>query len=136
MLLLTLILMPLYGIFLIVSQFSYNKTDEHENLKLLKIISLAVTIINLIISLVIWLLFNNTSKHFQFVQEHYIIGYYDFYLGIDGLSIYFVLLTTLIMPISIISNWKSINNKIKYFLIIMLLLETLLLMILHKISNV
>ena len=128
MLLLTLILMPLYGIFLIVSQFSY-KTDEHENLKLLKIISLAVTIIDLIISLVIWLLFNNTSKHFQFVQEHYIIGYYDFYLGIDGLSIYFVLLTTLIMPIAIISNWKSIDNKIKYFLIIMLLLETLLLMI-------
>jgi len=129
MLLLTLILMPLYGIFLIVSQFSYNKTDEHENLKLLKIISLAVTILDLIISLVIWLLFNNTSKHFQFVQEHYVIGYYDFYLGIDGLSIYFVLLTTLIMPIAIISNWKSIDNKIKYFLIIMLLLETLLLMI-------
>ena len=129
MLLLTLILVPLYGIFLIVSQFSYNKTDEYENLKLLKIISLAVTIIDLIISLVIWLLFNNTSKHFQFVQEHYIIGYYDFYLGIDGLSIYFILLTTLIMPIAIISNWKSIGNKIKYFLIIMLLLETLLLMI-------
>jgi NADH-ubiquinone oxidoreductase chain 4 len=129
MLLLTLILVPLYGIFLIVSQFSYNKTDEYENIKLLKIISLAVTIIDLIISLIIWLLFNNTSKHFQFVQEHYIIGYYDFYLGIDGLSIYFVLLTTLIMPIAIISNWKSIGNKIKYFLIIMLLLETLLLMI-------
>jgi len=129
MLLLTLILVPLYGIFLIVSQFSYNKTDEHENLKLLKIISLAISIIDLIISLIIWLLFNNTSKHFQFVQEHYIIGYYDFYLGIDGLSIYFVLLTTLIMPIAIISNWKSIGNKIKYFLIIMLLLETLLLMI-------
>jgi NADH-ubiquinone oxidoreductase chain 4 len=129
MLLLTLILMPLYGIFLIFSQFSYNKTDEYENLKLLKTISLAVTIIDLIISLVIWLLFNNTSKHFQFVQEHYVIGYYDFYLGIDGLSIYFVLLTTLIMPIAIISNWKSIDNKVKYFLIIMLLLETLLLMI-------
>jgi len=49
-------------------------------------------------------LFDNSSKHFQFVQEHYVIGYYDFYLGIDGLSIYFILLTTLIMPISIISN--------------------------------
>ncbi|GAB4045211.1 hypothetical protein GCM10028774_66570 [Spirosoma jeollabukense] len=50
------------------------------------------------------MLFNNSSKHFQFVQEHYKIGYYDFYLGIDGLSIYFILLTTLIMPIAIISN--------------------------------
>ena len=56
MLLLTLILVPLYGIFLIVSQFS--KTDEHENIKLLKIISLAVTIIDLIISLVIYILFD------------------------------------------------------------------------------
>jgi hypothetical protein len=45
--------MPLYGIFLIVSQFSYNKIDEHVNLKLLKTISLAVTVIDLIISLVI-----------------------------------------------------------------------------------
>jgi len=129
MILLALILVPLYGIFIIFSQFSYNKQDENDNLKVLKIIGLTVTIIDLIISLVIWLLFDNTSKHFQFVQEHYIIGYYDFYLGIDGLSMYFILLTTLIMPISIISNWKSIDNKIKYFLIIILLLETLLLMI-------
>ncbi len=129
MILLALILIPLYGIFIIFSQFSYNKLDDNKNLKTLKIIALTVTIIDLIISLVIWLLFDNTSKHFQFVQEHYIIGYYDFYLGIDGLSMYFILLTTLIMPISIISNWKSIDNKIKYFLIIILLLETLLLMI-------
>ncbi len=126
MLLLSLILMPLLGIFLIFINYSY---DLHENTKVFKIISLSVTIIDLIISLIIWVLFDNSSKYFQFVQEHYIVGYYDFYLGIDGLSIYFILLTTLIMPISIISNWKSINNNIKYFLIIMLLLETLLLMI-------
>jgi len=123
MILLFLILLPLYGVFLILS------LDENKNLKTLKIISLTVTIIDLIISLVIWLLFSNTSKHFQFVQEQYTIGSYDFFLGIDGLSIYFVLLTTLIMPISIISNWKSIDNKVKYFLIIILLLETLLLTI-------
>jgi len=126
MLLLGLILMPMLGIFFI---FTYNTYDLKVYTKNLKIIALSVTIINLVISLIIWLLYDNSSKHFQFVQEHYIIGYYDFYLGIDGLSIYFILLTTLIMPISIISNWKSIDNKIKYFLIIMLLLETLLLTI-------
>ncbi len=125
MLLLTLVLIPLFGIFLI---FSYSSYDLHENTKVLKILGLSVTIVDLILSLIIWLLFDNSSKHFQFVQEHYIIGYYDFYLGIDGFSIYFILLTTFIMPISIISNWKSINDKIKYFLIIILLLETLLLM--------
>lgn len=129
MLLLTLVLIPLFGIFLIFSYSSYNFRSSVEDTKVLKILALTVTIIDLVISLIIWLLFDNSSKHFQFVQEHYIIGYYDFYLGIDGLSIYFILLTTLIMPISIISNWKSIDNKIKYFLIIILLLETLLLMI-------
>jgi NADH-ubiquinone oxidoreductase chain 4 len=114
------------GIFFI---FIYNSYDIKSYTKSLKIIALTTTIINLIISLLVWLVHDNSSKHFQMVQEHYIIGYYDFYLGIDGLSIYFILLTTLIMPISIISNWKSIDDKIKYFLIIILLLETLLLTI-------
>jgi NADH-ubiquinone oxidoreductase chain 4 len=114
------------GIFFI---FIYNSYDIKFYTKSLKIIALTITIINLLVSLLVWLLHDNSSKHFQMVQEHYIIGYYDFYLGIDGLSIYFILLTTLIMPISIISNWKSIDDKIKYFLIIILLLETLLLTI-------
>ena len=126
MLLSALILIPFFGIFIILS---YNSYDLNENSKILKTFALAITIVDLVISLIIWLLFNNSSKHFQFVQEHYKIGYYDFYLGIDGLSIYFILLTTLIMPIAIISNWKSIGNKVKYFLVIMLLLESLLLLI-------
>lgn len=126
MLLLGLIGIPLIGIILI---FIYNSYDIKVYTKTLKIIALTVTIINLLVSLIVWLLYDNSSKHFQMVQEHYIIGYYDFYLGIDGLSIYFILLTTLIMPISIISNWKSIDDKVKYFLIIILLLETLLLTI-------
>jgi len=52
---------------------------------------------------------------------------FDVYLGVDGISIYFVLLTTIIMPIAILSNWNSITENVKSYLIIMLLLETLLL---------
>lgn len=126
MLLLTLILIPIFGSFLIASNNWYKLNEKKDTLK---IIGLTITILDLIISLVIWLLFNNSSKDMQFVQEHYVIGYYDFYLGVDGLSIYFILLTTLIMPIAIISNWKSINEKKEYFLIIILLLEALLLII-------
>ena len=113
MLITFLILLPLFGaLFLLV--FFTNKDNE----RLMKISALIITILDLFISLVIWFLFDNSSKHFQFIQEHYTIGHYDFYLGLDGLSIYFVLLTTLIAPISIISNWKSINTKTVYFLII------------------
>ena len=126
MLLSTLILLPLIGIFLISAFFTY---DMSENPKILKSIALTVSIINLIVSLIIWILFDYSSNHFQFIQEHYQIGYYDFYLGVDGFSIYFVLLTTIIMPISIISNWKSIKNNTVIFLFIMLLLETALLMV-------
>jgi NADH-ubiquinone oxidoreductase chain 4 len=125
-LLLALVSVPIIGILFIISMLSYNINEDS---KILKSSALFVTIIDLIISLFVWLLFDNSNKHFQFIQEQYTIGYYDFYLGVDGLSIYFVLLTTLIMPIAIISNWKSINNKTIFFLIIMLLLETLLLMI-------
>ncbi len=50
-----------------------------------------------------------------------------FYLGVDGISIYFVLLTTMIMPIALLSNWNSIKENVKSYLIIMLLLETMLL---------
>jgi NADH-ubiquinone oxidoreductase chain 4 len=52
---------------------------------------------------------------------------YNIYLGIDGISIYFILLTTIIMPIALLSNWTSISDNIKWYLILILLLETLLL---------
>jgi NADH-ubiquinone oxidoreductase chain 4 len=96
-------------------------------IKRLKIISLSISIINLFISLIIFILFDYSSNQFQFVQEYYKISSYDFYLGIDGLSIYFVLLTTIIVPIALLSNWTSINENIRSYLIIMMLLETLLL---------
>lgn len=96
-------------------------------IKRLKIISLFISIINLFISLIIWILFDYSSNQFQFVQEYYKISSYDFYLGVDGLSIYFVLLTTIIIPIALLSNWTSINENIRSYLIIIMLLETLLL---------
>jgi NADH-ubiquinone oxidoreductase chain 4 len=121
-----LVLVPLIGILLVSCLLTYKTVN---NARLIKSTALSVSIIDLIISIYVWILFDNSSKNFQFLQEHHSIGYYDFYLGVDGLSIYFILLTTFIMPISIISNWKSINNRIIYFLIIMLLLESLLLLI-------
>jgi NADH-ubiquinone oxidoreductase chain 4 len=125
MLLSFLILLPLFGSLILLVFY----TNNSSNTKSLKITALTITIINLILSLAIWFLFDNSSKHFQYIQEHYIVGYYDFYLGLDGLSIYFVLLTTLIAPISIISNWKSIDTNVSYFLVIILLLESALLLI-------
>ena len=126
MFLLILILLPLLGVFIISANLTFNLPH---NTKVMKITALTITILDFIISLFVYLLFDNSSKQFQFIQEQYQTNYFDFYLGVDGLSIYFVLLTTLIMPISLISNWKSIKENTLYFVIIMLLLETFLLIV-------
>lgn len=123
---LLLLLTPLVGIGLVTIEANYGLSIIN-NIKI-KSIALVTTIINLIISLVMFILFDFSSKQYQFIEEHYEINYFDIYLGVDGLSIYFVLLTTIIMPIAILSNWNSIQSKnVLSFIVIMLLLETLLL---------
>jgi NADH:ubiquinone oxidoreductase subunit 4 (subunit M) len=74
------------------------------NIKRIKTIALSTSIINLFISLLVFMLFDFSNNQFQFVQEYHEISSYDFYLGLDGLSIYFVLLTTIITPIALLSN--------------------------------
>jgi NADH-ubiquinone oxidoreductase chain 4 len=102
MLLSSLLLIPITGIFIIFSTISY----ESEALKITyyKNIAFISSILTMIVSLIIFILFDFSSNQFQFVQEHYDLNFFNLYLGIDGISIYFVLLTTIIMPIVILSN--------------------------------
>ena len=125
MTLLLLLLIPLTGVFLVSTITSYETSLI--KIKRIKMIGLITSIINLILSLFIFIIFDYSTNQFQFVQEYHEINIFDLYLGIDGISIYFVLLTTVIMPISLLSNWTSITEYVKYFVIIILLLEALLL---------
>jgi NADH-ubiquinone oxidoreductase chain 4 len=125
MLLTSLLLIPILGIFVISIGMSYELSSL--NIKRIKTIALSTSIINLFISLLVFMLFDFSNNQFQFVQDYHEISSYDFYLGLDGLSIYFVLLTTIITPIALLSNWNSINHNVKSYVIIILLLETLLL---------
>lgn len=127
MLLLLLLLIPTLGIFIVSTSMFYNKQDISVFNQRIKIVALTTSIINLLLSLIIFVALNFSSNQFQFVQEYHQISYFDFYLGVDGLSIYFVLLTTIIIPISLLSNWTSISDNIRCFVIIILLLETFLL---------
>ena len=122
MLLLLLLLIPVVGIFIVSTGMSYDLSDRR-----IKVTALTTSVINLFVSLIIFILFDYSNNQFQFVQEYHQINSFDFYLGIDGLSIYFVLLTTIIIPISLLSNWTSISENIRSYVIIILLLETLLL---------
>jgi NADH-ubiquinone oxidoreductase chain 4 len=99
-----LISLPILGTVVVLSLGSYK--NKSLNLARLgyKITALFISVINLIISLFIFILFHNSTNYFQYVQEHYNTQYFDIYLGIDNISIYFVLLTTIIMPIALLSN--------------------------------
>ena len=113
------------GIFTISTGMSYELSSL--GIRRIKTIALSTSIINLFISLIVFILFDFSSNQFQFVQEYHEISSFDFYLGLDGLSIYFVMLTTIITPIALLSNWNSISENIRSYVIIILLLETLLL---------
>jgi len=125
MLLTLLLLTPLLGIITISTGMSYEL--NYLDTKRIKTIALFTSIVNLLISLIVFILFDFSNNQFQFVQEYFEISSFDFYLGIDGLSIYFVLLTTIITPIALLSNWNSIKENVRSYVIIILLLETLLL---------
>jgi len=106
MLLLSLLLIPLIGIFIIITNLHslFISFNLYTYLKSIKWIAFSASVINFIISLVIFVFFDFSYNQFQFVQEPYDIMGYNIYLGIDGISVYFILLTTIIMPIALLSN--------------------------------
>jgi NADH:ubiquinone oxidoreductase subunit 4 (subunit M) len=80
-----------------VSSQSVNSIDDRS-------IALFVSVLNFLFSLLLLFFFDFSSNQFQYVIESINIHEYNFYIGIDGISIYFVLLTTAIIPIAILSN--------------------------------
>lgn len=92
----------------------------------IKKIALTSTLITFIISIYIYCEFDSITSEYQFTQEFNQVNFCHFYLGVDGISLYFIILTTFITPICILSNWNNIKKDIKYYLICFLVLETLL----------
>jgi NADH-ubiquinone oxidoreductase chain 4 len=92
----------------------------------IKIISLITSLLALGQSLYIWIQFDENFHEFQFVQEWSQIGFCHFHIGIDGISLFFLILTTFIFTISILASWFSITKNIKSFYISLLVLESLL----------
>jgi NADH-quinone oxidoreductase subunit M len=90
-------------------------------------IALWTTLITFGLSLVAWARFNPASAGFQLVEQHDWFSHVILYkLGVDGISMPFVLLTTLLMPICIAASWMSIQNRVKEYMIAFLILETLM----------
>lgn len=95
--------------------------------KAIKIVALISSLITLFISFLIYLNFDKTIPGFQLQEIHSLIQSINinYHLGIDGISIFFIILTAILIPICILASWKSITFRVKEYMIAFLVLESL-----------
>ena len=119
----SLILLPLIGgLFILLS-----RSSDKSNYQSSKYVALFVSFANFFVSIYLWYIFDPGTSDFQFVENRlWLEGFINYKVGIDGVSILFILLTTLITPLCIISVNQSINTKLKEFLIAILVMESLM----------
>ena len=101
--------------------------QDESALKNARYIALWTTILNFVLSLLLWIDFDPTTADFQFVEKHAWLGRnITYHLGVDGISMLFVILTTFLMPACILASWHSITTRVKEYLVAFLFLETLM----------
>ena len=89
--------------------------------------ALWTTLITFVISLILVWRFDPASADFQFLEKHaWLGGTISYAMGVDGISLPFVILTTALMPISILASWTSIQRRVREYMIAFLVLETLM----------
>jgi NADH-quinone oxidoreductase subunit M len=119
-----IIFIPLIGAFFIFVTKGEQKNVERNS----KYVAIFTSLANFFLSILLWYFFDNSTPDFQFIEEKkWMAGFINFQLGIDGISMLFILLTTFIAPLCIFSGIHSIKFKIKEFFIAILMMETLML---------
>ena len=93
-------------------------------------IALSTSLIVFALSILLWIYFEPGTADFQFVERHrwITIGGFSisYHMGIDGISLFFVLLSTLLTPICVAASWNSIHHQVKEYMISFLVLETMM----------
>jgi NADH-quinone oxidoreductase subunit M len=93
-------------------------------------IALSTSVIVFLLSLLLWIYFDPSTASFQFVEKaRWIkIGGFEinYHMGIDGISLFFVLLSTLLTVLCVASSWHSVHAQVKEYMIAFLVLETLM----------
>ena len=90
-------------------------------------VALWTTLITLAVSLILMWRFDPALPEFQFVEKRaWLGGYGAYHMGVDGISLPFVILTTALMPLCIVASWLTIENRVKEYMVAFLVLETLM----------
>jgi NADH-quinone oxidoreductase subunit M len=115
--------LPLIGsIFIFLIKDSSDKSINNA-----KYVAIFTSFVNFLLSIFLWFSFDTSTADFQFIEnKQWVKGYFNFKFGVDGISILFILLTTFITPLCILSVINSVKERIKEFLIALLVMETLM----------
>ncbi|AMS41864.1 MULTISPECIES: NADH-quinone oxidoreductase subunit M [Aminobacter] len=90
-------------------------------------VALLTTVFTFAVSLLIWIYFDNAEAGFQFVEKAaWLDSGISYHMGVDGISMLFVILTTFLMPLCILASWESVEKRVKEYMIAFLILETLM----------
>ena len=90
-------------------------------------VALYTTLMTFVLSLLLWGGFNTATAEFQFIEQRAWIGSgINYHMGVDGISMLFVLLTTLLTPLCIYASWESISTRVKEYMIAFLIMETMM----------
>jgi len=119
-----MMLIPLVGAMTLLMIKGQDSDDAKLNIRA---VTLLCTILVFIGSIILWYNFDNSTADYQFVENYAWFGdTIRYHLGVDGISMLFVVLTAFLMPIVILSTWEAVDTRLKEFMIAFLLLETLM----------
>ncbi|ODT05149.1 MAG: NADH-quinone oxidoreductase subunit M [Mesorhizobium sp. SCN 65-20] len=115
--------LPLVGALLIL----LIRDDGEAARRNIRNVALLTTVFTFAVSLLIWVYFDNAEAGFQFVEQ---VAWLDsgisYKMGVDGISMLFVILTTFLMPLCILASWQSVEKRVKEYMISFLVLETMM----------
>ena len=119
----TVTFLPLVGVLLLLFTQENGANGRRNVLN----ISLATTVVTFIVSLFIWIWFDNANPGFQLVEKReWLTGGISYHMGVDGISMLFVILSTFLMPFCVLASWLSVEKRLKDYMIAFLVLETMM----------
>ena len=119
----TITFLPLLGALLIAALRGGDESADRNA----RFIALWTTLVTFALTLLLWRDFDPSTAQFQFVEQRAWLRVIKFHMGVDGISLPFVLLTALLMPLCILASWQSITERVNEYMIAFLVLETLML---------
>ena len=124
MILSLIVFLPLVGALVILLGGGSGDRPDREGL--VRTVALAVSLLTFGLTLLLWARFDPTSADYQFVERHAWIPAFgiQYFLGVDGISLFLVVLTGFLTPLALLSSWDSVHKNVKMFAFFLLALET------------